>query len=315
MAAASNYFQQVVNKLRIDPPAKFTGSEDYEAFFKRLRNYICMTDRNYGKIFDYISEHPKVAITDQLLSQIDGRLSLDAGTTAQMGDILHYMLSSLLEGSPYTILDGVTDGNGFEALRRVHSRYARSKQHKAILLLVKIVSTRFNDKDFESGFTTWESDITKFEEAIGKELYEEVKIGLLIAGTSGRLHEHLCLTCGEARDYETVRDTVINYVKHRSLGATQLPSGSKHYPSHGGAAPMDVGGFGHYSKGKSKGKGKSKKGQGHYDHGKSGSGSTTLTWTSKGKDTGKGKGKGGKWKRKEKRRRKRKRKEDWFLLL
>ena len=148
------------------------------------------------------------------------------------------------------ILDGVLDGSGFEALHRVHDRCAHSKQHTAILLLVKIVSTRFSEKEFGNVFTTWESDIVKFEEAIAKPLYEEVKIGLLVAGTTGRLHEHLCLTCGDSKSYEEVRDTVLNYTKHRNLGATQLPgaSSNRNYPSYNynGPAPMDIGAYGHY---------------------------------------------------------------------
>ena len=164
---ADNYFQQVVNKLRIDPPAKFTGAENYEAFFKRLRSYLSMTDMNYSKLFDQIAQSPKMPVTTETLERIDAWLQQGPGVAAKMSTMLHYILSSLLEGPPYIILDGVQEGCGFEALRRLTDRYAQSKSHKAILLLVKIVSTRFADKDFECTFTTWESDILKLEEAIG----------------------------------------------------------------------------------------------------------------------------------------------------
>ena len=86
MAGKGNggYYQQVVNKLRIDPPAKFTGSEDYDSFYKRFRNYISMTDRNYGKIFDYVTKNVKVVVTDEVHDEIDIGLSMEPGTSAQM---------------------------------------------------------------------------------------------------------------------------------------------------------------------------------------------------------------------------------------
>ena len=76
-STGGNYFQQVVNKLRIDPPAKFTGSEDYDAFYKRFRNYISMTDRNYGKIFDYITRNVKAPVTDEVLALTHDHCSED----------------------------------------------------------------------------------------------------------------------------------------------------------------------------------------------------------------------------------------------
>ena len=61
--------------------------------------------------------------------------------------------------------------NGFEALRRILERYMQSKQMTSILLLVQIVLTHFNEKDFETTFAMWENNVNKFEQAIGKELY------------------------------------------------------------------------------------------------------------------------------------------------
>ena len=49
----------------------------------------------------------------------------------------------------------------------------------SILLLVQIVLTRFTEKDFETTFATWENNVNNFEEAIGKELYPEIKLDYL----------------------------------------------------------------------------------------------------------------------------------------
>ena len=118
--------------------------------------------------------------------------------------------------------------------------------------LVTIVNTKFHDeKNFETNFANWESEITKFEIATNKILYEEIKVGLLIAGTLGKLHDHLCLTVSEVIDYDQVRSNILHCFKSKSL---ILPTRRSHYDD-----PMDVGkvgkGKGDYN-GKGKGKGK-----------------------------------------------------------
>ena len=83
--------------------------------------------------------------------------------------------------------------------------------------LVTLVNTKFHDdKDFETKFSKWENDITKFERAIGKELYDEIKVGLLIAGTTGKLHDHLCLTTTDDINYNNIRTIVLNYLKTKT---------------------------------------------------------------------------------------------------
>ena len=99
--------------------------------------------------------------------------------------------------------------------------------------LCTIVETKFNsEKDFETTFANWESEIAKFEFALQKDLYDEIKVGLLIAGTTGKLHDHLCFTLGDKVDYKAVRETVISYFKSKSLTTKR---------GYGGAEPMDIG--------------------------------------------------------------------------
>ena len=53
---------QVLQKLKIEPPPKFTGKEDYERWFKRLTNYLSLSDENYRVIIEAIANHPKTPI-------------------------------------------------------------------------------------------------------------------------------------------------------------------------------------------------------------------------------------------------------------
>ena len=119
--------------------------------------------------------------------------------------------------------------------------------------IVTIIGTKFQEKNFETTFAQWEMEISKFEVAIDAKLYEPVKIGLLIAGTTGKIHDHLCLTINDGMNYGQVRDTIINYFKTKSLD-------TKRHNDDGGPRPMEV----DQIKGKGKGKGKGTNNTGKY---------------------------------------------------
>jgi hypothetical protein len=252
-------------KLRVDPPKLFTGKENFDDFVKRLRAYMLLSDPFFGTIIDAASIRGDMVITNQDVSCLaldDQRQQRpDYPTPAefvQKNAVLFYVLTGLLEGAPSNLCDTIEDSNGAEALRRITTRYARAKSHSALVILMKIISAKFPDDDnFETKLGIWENDVLKFEKAIGKELYEEIKVGLLVAGTTGRLHDHLCLNLGTLKDYSSTRQVVINYAKTKTM---KLVNKNYNYSD-----PMDVDAIqkgGNY-KGK-KGKGK---GHGHY-HGK-----------------------------------------------
>ena len=241
---------KMIQKLRVEPPAKFTGKENFEHFLKRFTNYMALTDDNYATIIMAIRGRTKTPFTSTDYTSIDARLGLNSGDTKKLSNALYYVLGSLLSDGPWMILDTTPEMNGFEAIWRLMDRFLHSTQMTAILLLVQIVTTKFNESDFETTFASWENYIMKFEESISKELYPEIKIGLLIAGTSGQLHDHLCLTCGDADDYAEVRNMVLNYVRHKH---TTMPSSySQQYsaPNYRDRDdPMEIGKIGKGGKG------------------------------------------------------------------
>ena len=61
---------------------------------------------------------------------------------------------------------------------------------------------------------------------------------MLIDGTTGKLHDHLCLTCTELDDYDNVWTAVINYAKTETLN---IPSGGNPKKENIGYDPMDLG--------------------------------------------------------------------------
>ena len=98
--------QQALQKIRVDPPAKFTGKEDYERFYKRLGNYMSLTSKHYKRIFDGTLERLREPITQRDYNNMDRNIQLEPGTTEAMSEHLYYYMDSLLDGPPYMILDG-----------------------------------------------------------------------------------------------------------------------------------------------------------------------------------------------------------------
>ena len=170
------------------------------------------------------------------LAQFDDDLSVDECWGRSLA--LYYILTSYLEGTAYLIVDQLDECNGYEAWRRLARRFLRSKTQSGLTTLISIVNTKFPEDNIEAVLSKWEKDITQFERAIQKPLYEEIKTGLLIGGTNGKLHDHLCLTCTELDDYDEVRAAVINYAKTKTL---KIPSSNNLKKEHYRDDPMDIG--------------------------------------------------------------------------
>ena len=173
-----------------------------------------------------------------------------------------------------------------------------------------------DDNTLEQKFTTFEVEMNRYEMATGNQLPESAKVGILVATTTGRLHEHLVLNMNDTTTYAQVRVTIMNYIKSKKLSTKAMKQTTD------GISPMDVDAIdkgkgktkgnkkycticqkeGHwtsecyynphgknYVPGKAKGKNNYKGGKQNYDGGKKGTGYGKNNY--KGKDKGKSKGK------------------------
>ena len=237
-------------KLKVDPPGKFSGTtkDNYEDFEKRLRTYLCLTDTRFPKLLKWCLTRT-MPITQETMHELSNDPAEVNALKSQMNPFLYYTLMSLVGGSAYTILEQVEEENGCEAYRRLYLRYARTKMQNAIMRIATIVNMKFHDSNFETTFTEWESEMHKIEVSLNNKIDDVIKIGILIAGTTGKLHDHLCLTLGDTLSYDDTRDMVINYLKTKSLTSQTRK----------GPDDMDVSavtkGKGFSFKGKGKGKG------------------------------------------------------------
>ena len=189
-------------KLKVDPPSKFSGTteDNYEDFEKRLRTYLCLSDTRFPKLLRWTLLQSMPINSAMLVNYArENNLSEEElkSLQFQMNPFLYYTLMSLIEGSAYTILEQVEEENGCEAYRKLYLRYARTKMQNAIMRIATIVNTKFHDTNFETTFSEWESELHKIEVSLNNKIDDVIKIGILIAGTTGKLHDHLCLTLGD----------------------------------------------------------------------------------------------------------------------
>ena len=157
------------------------------------------------------------------------------------------MLISLTEKGAFTIVDNVQDSNGMEAWRKLSEHYARTNRQKSVMSLVAIMAmTLPDDNTLEAKFSQFEVELSRYERATGDDLPESARIGILVAVTTGRLHEHLVLNMNAGTTYDQIRATILNYTKSRKLTI----KGSRQ-----DLVPMDVDAI---DKGKGKTKGSNK---------------------------------------------------------
>ena len=255
--------------LKLPNPPRFSGTpkENFDEWEKKFRNYMSsMVNQKFDDELTYTAKQ-EAEMTKEIIAQFNDEL--EEGEAEGRSSMLYYALTSYLEGTAYLIIDQLNDNNGYEAWRRLTKRFLKSKTHSALTTLIAIVNTKFPDDHFETALTTWEKEIQQFERATGSPLPEHIKTGLLIAGTTGKLHDHLCLTCTDLTDYEAIRQSILNYIKTKTL---RVPARRNYDPN-----AMEVDNVQRYrdykGKGDRKGKTKGKDGKG----GKKGKGKGGLS--------------------------------------
>ena len=85
-------------------------------------------------------------------------------------------------------------------------------------------------------------ELTRYESVAGEPLPEQRKVGILVAATTGKLHDHLVLNMNDLTTYVQVNYIVVNYMRPE-----KLKYNSRSQP--GDAVPMDVGSVGAQGKG------------------------------------------------------------------
>ena len=104
-------------------------------------------------------------------------------------------------------------GNGFETWRLIHARYSIPLGTRSIGHLTRLLKPQLAEQKFEERFTTWESQLSKYEQDNNTLLPDAVKIAILLNETKGPPQQHLQFQAGNITTYAQIRSLVIEYYR------------------------------------------------------------------------------------------------------
>ena len=182
----------------------------------------------------------------------------------RMSRQLKYLLITLCNGPPLTIIQTTETDNGFEIWRLLCRRYSPDPvvtQHGA---LAHILEPSLPEAHVQDAFGHWESDIARWERDTGTVLPDNVKLGILHNRASGALQQHLRLNAGHMATFAQVRAVLLDYFRSLTSYRAQQTQPFRPYSNHSshlGPTPMDADAFR-----RTKGKGKKGLGNGKLWH-------------------------------------------------
>ena len=245
-----------MGSIKIPQPEKFSGKTGtWDEWHLLIKSFVATVNPRYKELMDW-AEQQTEEITDKDVCDYE-ELTTDENndpiikadtlpTTLQLTRNLHHILTGFTESpGPRTLVMQILTCNGFEAWRRLYVRYAIPTKAKAAGSLSVLLRKKFPEDDFESHFDAWEHEIAKYERDTKTFVSDDVKIGIVMGGTTGPLNEYLTLQSSTFVTFAALKNVCVNYHKNRS--AFKAASANN-------AQQQDLGV--HAMKGKGKGKGK-----------------------------------------------------------
>ena len=204
------------------------------------------------------------AITDALLRE-GASTPAEGDQWIRLAAELQFILISTTKASAATVCRQMgINSNGFETWRQIHRRFSIPVGTRSIGYLAKLLKPSFDEHRFEEAFASWEFEVNRYERENTVNIPDSIKIAILLNETRGALQQHLQLTASNTRDYNTVREIIIEYYRTTASFSRmqQLqsydPNTTNQHTTSQGPAPMDIGAA--YNSSWQKGKGKGKKG-------------------------------------------------------
>ena len=137
-------------------------------------------------------------------------------------------------GPPFMLLRGIEPGNGFEAWRQLHLRYAARSRARQFALLAQVLrppAFGTTIAEFENSLTRWELQVTQYQQAADEELQDAIKCQVLLEHAPPAIKTQLQLAGHHT--YTALRDAVTGY-----LAAAR--SWEQHRPAADAPVPMDI---------------------------------------------------------------------------
>eukprot|EP00435_Cladocopium_sp_Y103_P049904 s97_g15.t1 len=261
-----------------------TQWSDFSFTFK---SWLFFAEPAFEHDIRYIEENPTVPVIFQ--ENPSGVASKERARK------LYSILAGILKNRPLKVLRAVTEANGLEVWRQLHTLYVPKTKGRSLALLNALMQMPAftKDRSCREQVQGMERLAEEYRKASGHEVNEDILLSTLIRVSPKHLQQHVQLTMSEQSSFAEVKERILaferissTWTKDRVLADAGIaPLGavtSYATADSGGTMPMEV----NLIKGKGKWKGKQQsdkgktKGKHSFDKGKS-----------KGKQFDKGKGK------------------------
>ena len=264
MAAAQQQGEEQVKSMhqyKIPPPTYDGNHSQFEEWKYRFTAYAGLINSAFPRLLN-TAETSQQAVTDQLLT--DGASNAtEAQLWVRLAAELQFILISTTKGAAATVCRQMgINANGFETWRQLHRRFSIPVGTRSIGYLTKLLKPSFDEHRFEEAFASWEFEVNRYERENTVNIPDSIKIAILLNETKGALQQHLQLTASNVRDYNAVREIIIEYYR-TTASFTRMqqlqdynPNSSSTGNNNQGPTPMDIGATYHSSWKGNKGKGK-----------------------------------------------------------
>ena len=180
---STDWFKLLPKPSPFEPKDYDQEIAQWREWFWTVNQYLCTLDYKYEAEIKYIETHADVFQDPGLMGDDEKRRSM----------FLYGLLASLLRGRLLTVLRGVTDNNGYEALRPLLLQCQPTSRNRSLGILNVLMGW----KEFDMKVSLL-SQIVKLEEAFREydkislqALAAEMKFAILLRCITGQLRMHI----------------------------------------------------------------------------------------------------------------------------
>ena len=159
-----------LSKLKgADHLPKFTGSrEGFPKFGKKVVNFLHEEPKLRDIMRDVVRRYKEVVIDDRRIKELASEYDDEEVSVAAYSAQLYSLLIGITDDTPFDLVDG-TNGNGFEAWRKLHSEYAPESPEDKREQVQHITHPPVRAKNYQEilhAQTEWEKAVTRYGEML-----------------------------------------------------------------------------------------------------------------------------------------------------
>ena len=229
---ATDWFKLLPKPSIFDPKDYDQEISQWREWFWGVNQYLCALDHQYETEVRYIENHTEVFQDPSLMGDDEKRRSM----------FLYGLLAALLRGRLLTVLRGVADNNGYEALRQLLKQCQPTSRNRSLGILNAVMG--WKEFDMKASLL---SQIVKLEEAFreydkisAQALASEMKFAILLRCITGQLRMHINVSLREDATYEALREMILQYDRANIKWTEAMALGNSRPSGDGGPAPMDI---------------------------------------------------------------------------